>query len=154
VIHAQKKTKLVLLRNIVRTVKKSYAQNVRCLWKTGSNCFDYCCLLVCAKNDIMMNGSPYIREVITTNPQKPPAVICHTDEQLKLMKNAIVNGCIIGWGLIIFPTFSDCGFLLSCSAPVWSTYMFGIAMNICIGRVATYIFDNCNWQLRGHMLIL
>jgi hypothetical protein len=28
VIHAQKKTKLVLLRNIVRTVKKSYAQNV------------------------------------------------------------------------------------------------------------------------------
>jgi hypothetical protein len=42
------------------------------------------------------NGSPYIREVITTNPQKPPAVICYTDEQLKLMKNAIVNGCIIG----------------------------------------------------------
>jgi hypothetical protein len=48
-------------------------------------------------------------------------------------------------------TFSDCGFLLSGSAPVWSTYMFGIAMNICIGRVATYIFDNCNWQLRGHI---
>jgi hypothetical protein len=38
------------------------------------------------------NGSPYIREVITTNPQKPPAVICHTDEQLKLMnaKNDIM----------------------------------------------------------------
>jgi hypothetical protein len=45
------------------------------------------------------------------------------------------------WGLIIFQTFSDCGFLLSGSAPVLSTYMFGIAMNICIGRVATYILD-------------
>jgi hypothetical protein len=41
------------------------------------------------------NGSPFIREVITTNLQKPPAVICCTDEQLKFMKNAIVNGCII-----------------------------------------------------------
>jgi hypothetical protein len=29
--------------------------------------------------------------------------------------------------------------------------MFGIAMNICIGRVTAYIFDNCNWQLRGHI---
>jgi hypothetical protein len=26
------------------------------------------------------NGNPFIREVITSNPQKPPAVICCTDE--------------------------------------------------------------------------
>ena len=43
------------------------------------------------------NGNPYIREVIATNPQKPPAVICYTDEQLKLMKNAIVMGASLVW---------------------------------------------------------
>ena len=31
------------------------------------------------------------------------------------------------------------------------TYTTGIVMNICIGSVTAYIFDNCNWQLRGHI---
>jgi hypothetical protein len=35
-------------------------------------------------------------EVITTNPKKPPSVICYTDEQIKLLITAIENGSVIG----------------------------------------------------------
>ncbi len=41
-------------------------------------------------------GSKFVREVITTNPNKPPSIILYTDEQLKLLINAIENGNIIG----------------------------------------------------------
>ena len=42
------------------------------------------------------NDSSFIKEVITTNPQKNPSVICYTDEQIKLLITAIENGSVIG----------------------------------------------------------
>ena len=42
------------------------------------------------------NDIKFIKEVLTTKSQKPPSVICYTDEQLTLLTNAIDNGCILG----------------------------------------------------------
>ena len=38
----------------------------------------------------------YVKEVIATGSNKPPNVICYTTEQIRLLKSAILSGCIIG----------------------------------------------------------
>ena len=38
----------------------------------------------------------YIREVLYTTPNKPPSVICYTNEQIISLKSAVANGGIIG----------------------------------------------------------
>jgi len=44
----------------------------------------------------MFKDGSFIKEVITTNPSKPPSVIMYTDLQMTMLKSAIASGTVIG----------------------------------------------------------
>ena len=43
-----------------------------------------------------LQTNPFIRTVIANDNNKPPAIICYSNEQLELMKNAVSSGSVIG----------------------------------------------------------
>jgi hypothetical protein len=97
---------------------------------------------------VVKKGGEYCKEVkqsfFSLDPPSEPSSVVVVKRKYSSLTRDSNHKKRVTWFLLFFRPSLIAFFLLSCSAPVWSTYMFGIAMNICIGRVTAYIFDNCN----------